>query len=287
MRSINNSPREGLQGEYMGVVVSTADPNKRMRVQVRVNSLFDGWPDSDLPWATYRLPVGAGVNKGGFIPVEVGDNVWVDFPFDGDTRRPRIVGSVHEMPDESPNIPHESWAGDSCYQHKRTGNEPKPDPAKYHEDVVLTYNNVLIEITKAGAFRATQKATGTGVEIAVDGSITIHSENNIFGSAPNTLEIGIGQTAKVDIGQSMKLSVPALEILTSTIKIEGNVTQTGSGGGTGTVEETVNKIQHGNLTIQGSLSITGGVSIGGSTTIGGDLTTSGNSSAGSRSGGAI
>ena len=85
----------------------------------------------------------------------------------------------------------------------------------------------------------------------------------------------------------MKLSVPALEILTSTINIEGNVTQTGSGGGTGTVEETVNKIQHGNLTIQGSLSITGGVSIGGSTTIGGDLTTSGNSSAGSRSGGAI
>ena len=145
----------------------------------------------------------------------------------------------------------------------------------------MTYNNVLIEITKAGAFRATQKATGTGIEIAKDGSITVHSENNIFGSAPNDLEIGIGQTAKVEVGQSMKVTVPALEILTSTIRIEGNVTQSGSGGGTGTVEETVNKTQHGNLTIDGSLSVTGSVSIAG------DLSTSGNSSAGSRSGGAI
>ena len=80
---------------------------------------MDGVPDSKSPWATYKLPIGAGAGRGDFTPVQNGDSVWVDFPVSThgkqDTRKPRIVGSVHTSPDGALNLPDEAYG--KSYQH--------------------------------------------------------------------------------------------------------------------------------------------------------------------------
>ena len=62
--------------EYQGVVVNAkGDPKKLLRVQVRIPGLMDGVPDSKLPWATYKLPIGAGAGRGDFTPVQNVDRI--------------------------------------------------------------------------------------------------------------------------------------------------------------------------------------------------------------------
>ena len=56
----------GDRPEFEAEVISTDDPSKLMRAKVRVYGLMDGVPESKLPWATYRLPVGARANEGDF-----------------------------------------------------------------------------------------------------------------------------------------------------------------------------------------------------------------------------
>ncbi len=67
--------------EYEATVVSTSDdPKDYLRVTVRVHGLMDEVPDNSLPLATYKLPIGAGADRGDFTPAQKGDVVWVDFP---------------------------------------------------------------------------------------------------------------------------------------------------------------------------------------------------------------
>lgn len=154
------------EGEYVGTVKAVeGDPKKGMRVQVEVDPIFTGCAVETLPWATYKLPVGFRQNDGFFVPVQVGDKVWVDFPFDGDTRRPRVTGSVHEFPDGKPKMPDDAWAGESRVD----------DDAKYHEDVVLKQYDGIIKLRKNGEILVQQLSTGTHVRIETDGTVSICS----------------------------------------------------------------------------------------------------------------
>lgn len=170
------------EGTYIGEVVSVADPQKLMRVQVRVYDVFDGVPPNDLPWATYNLPLGSRPGEGGIIPVKVGDLVNIDFPHNGDTRRPRITGAAPLAPGGKPNLPGEAF-GQGEYQHKRTPEEPQPETPGYHEDITYKQNGVLIQLTKSGELRFTQIASGTSIEISKDGHIVLHGEKDVFVSA--------------------------------------------------------------------------------------------------------
>lgn len=187
-------------GDYIGVVESVDDPDKILRAQVRVFGIFtDKVPKKDLPWAEYLLPVGSRINDGCFTPVSVDDYVWVKFPFDGDSRRPMITGSVHHAPGKIPSFPHESFAGSGKLVHKTTGEEPTPAAAQYHKNVVYTQNGVTFEINTDHSFVITQRATGTSIRVSPSGDITLHSEASTFLSTIGHLKAVIEGNLKVDV----------------------------------------------------------------------------------------
>jgi hypothetical protein len=212
---LQQPPSKKYDGEYVGVVECLEDPERFMRVQVRVFPIFpDSIPMKDLPWAEYKLPVGARVGEGHFLPVKIGDYVWVDFPYGGDTRRPRITGSVHYCPGEVPNLPPDAWAGPGAFEHVRIGKEPAPTNPGYHDgSTILDENGVLVEIRRDRSFCLTQKHTKTAIEITPDGKITIHGESEInVSSAADTNVIVKGNTNVDCDGKTIITSAKTVEI---------------------------------------------------------------------------
>jgi hypothetical protein len=225
------TPKRKYSGEYIGTV-ETGIHDNLMRVQVRVQELFGAAEDvlsEDLPWATYRLPAGSRASDGFFIPVKKGDLVWVDFPFNTDTRRPRITGSVHVCPIDAndttrtpaPFLPNESWpteAGRSTPY--RTGlNDPLTPTASLSggrgdlqkPPCVFKQNGVVVEILSDGTVRITNTnaadggASGSNIEITKTGDIIIHSENSLFLSTKVNQENAIhGDTSITALGDKIQ-----------------------------------------------------------------------------------
>lgn len=253
-------------GEYVSEVVSVDDPKRMMRVQVRVYDIFDDVPAADLPWATYRLPLGVRPSDGGLVPVKVGDLVWVDFPFNGDTRRPRITGGVHHAPEGNPNMPPEAWAGPGQFDHKRTPDEPKPEAPGYHEDIVFQQNGVLVQLTKSGAARITNLASGTAAAITPDGVVVIHCEKDCFHSVQGNCLVDVkgNYTLRVGGGMDMQSQGPG------TVQSQGNMTL-------GSAAESLNlsAAKEGTMTGPGGLAFSGPASFDKNVNIGGDANVSG------------
>lgn len=169
--------------EYRAKVVDDEDPKKLLRVKVRVPGWWDAVPDDDLPWAEYRFN-DARYRGGQFVPAEVDDWVWIDFP-NGDTRYPRITGWCHFAPEGEPEQPHESWLGPEMIVHKldSVNPEPKPEDPKYHKSQVMEKHGVVVEINPEGELLVTQRDSGTAIRVTKEGDITFHSEKNLFSSS--------------------------------------------------------------------------------------------------------
>lgn len=192
-------------GQYPGKVEEIeGDPEGDiLRVKVRVFEFFsDDVPVDDLPWSEYHLPCGARENQGVFLPLQVGDYVWVSFPFCSDTRRPKIEGSLHYAPDAKPLLPHEAWKGDDEYtDHKRKDFEEKPADREYHKNPVISFSGVLAEIYPDGTLCITNKETGTAFQIHKNGDVIIHSEKALRYSTKEDSEGEIGTYDKKKIGE--------------------------------------------------------------------------------------
>lgn len=222
-------------GEYIAIVESVSDPENLMRIQLRVFGVFtDKVPKEDLPWGEYLLPIGARVNDGCFTPVDIGDYVWVRFPFDGDTRRPMVIGSVHYAPGKIPNFPHESFAGSQKLAHKITGEEPAPAVAAYHKNCVYSQHGVTIEINEDRSIAITQRATGTAIRVSPQGDITLHGEKNIFMSAIENLKVIVEGDAQVDVSGNSAITTRGSCTITAmeaaTVKALGGVNVDGGSG---------------------------------------------------------
>lgn len=203
LQSKAESPKESR-----AVVVNTTDdPLKLMRVQVRVPGMWDGVQDDDLPWAEYLLR-SARAGGGSFEPAEVGDWVWVDFP-NSDTRFPRITGWCHYAPGGVPNLPPNAFAGSNSIQHKlnQEAGEPLPDAAKYHGSSVIEKFGVVFEVNPSGEFLVTQRATGSAVRITRDGSITVHSEKNLYLTSTNSVSLHVGKDFSLKVGGNWEIDV--------------------------------------------------------------------------------
>lgn len=192
--------------EYIAKIVS--DPDERMFSQVRIPELFPEGkvPEMDLPWAQYKLPVGARFNEGTFIPAKVNDWVWIDFPFineknQPDTRRPRITGSVHFNPEGLPNMPHDTFNGilslDGLHQYPKENNAVDPDYEETKDSVRGRAGGTTIEgmnfRVQNGALTITHLKTGARFEISESGHFDLFTTQNGFIRAVQKLKILAGE----------------------------------------------------------------------------------------------
>lgn len=189
------------------VVNVTGDPQKLMRVQVRVIGLWDGVPDADLPWAEYRLNSSRG-RGGSFEPAEVGDWVWVDFP-NGDTRYPRITGWCHYAPGGVPNMPHDAFAGPDKTQHRVTPDSGEPEPAApvYHGSNVTEKHGVVVEINPSSEYLVTQRKSGTAIRVTADGAVTIHGQAKVFISSASDMVMTVGSNLTTKVSGDWNIDV--------------------------------------------------------------------------------
>ena len=197
--------------ELEAIVVSVEDPEQQMRVQVRVFGLFDGVEDSDLPWATYKLPIGARVGEGDFTPVQVADLVWIDFPYythgKKDTRRPRITGSIHHMPGGVPNLPPGTY-GQCEFNHRRSHNEPDVERSpEYHQDRVYILHGMMFEVQSNSVYRITHMNTGTSFEFDARGNSILHVEGDSHHSATKDIEVHAGKNLNQSVGENLTQNI--------------------------------------------------------------------------------
>lgn len=164
-----------MTAQYRAKVISIEHPGGLMMAQVKVMGLWDGIPNDDCPWAEYLLPVG-----GSFVPCSPGDLVWVDFPYGGDSRLPRIVGAAQDAPGGKPNVPPESWNGPGAYKPERKDGQPPAPPITPTKDFVFKRNGLLERRTAGGGWSITHTLSGTELGINDSGQVTILSAKNVY-----------------------------------------------------------------------------------------------------------
>lgn len=182
-----------MDRSYRAVVVDTVHPQGLMMARVKLQGLWDDVPDDQCPWAEYLLPIG-----GGFVPTQKGDLVWIDFPYHGDTRRPRIVGAAQLALKGKPNVPPESWAGDGAYEPPRGDGQPPAPPMSPTEDYVYKRCGLLERRTAGGGWSVTHTPTGTEVGINDAGQVVIIGAKDVY------VESATGVTIKTAAGVKME-----------------------------------------------------------------------------------
>lgn len=171
-----SNPSGRLFGEYRATVVDNIEPRGLHKAKIRLLGA-EHIPVDELPWAEYRLPLGARPKAGEAMPVQIGDLVWVDFPYSGDTRRPRITGGAYYAPGGESHLPDDLFSG--AYQHKRGEKEP-PGPQSAYGDKVADVFGILQQITMSGEYCLTHKPSGTSFHINDKGHLVFHTEGDHF-----------------------------------------------------------------------------------------------------------
>ncbi|MGF1905280.1 phage baseplate assembly protein V [Aliivibrio salmonicida] len=198
-----------LYGKYRATIANTTHPLKHHKAKVRLIPLWDEVPEKDLPWAEYLGELGARTGEGEAMPCKVGDLVWVEFPCDGDSREPLIVGSCYRVKDEKSELPLDLI--EPTYKHKRSEGEPPPPNATYG-DRVLDLFGILEQITMNGEWCLTHKPSGTALNVTKDGHLVAHSEKDAYRSS-------VGDTTE-QVGGALVIKV----VGPSNIKSDSDVT---------------------------------------------------------------
>lgn len=199
-RRSNSSGR--MYQDYQATVVAVEHPKGLHMAKVRLLGLWDTLSDDVLPWAEFLLPLGAKPSAGQHVPVEVGDLVWVDFPRNGDTRYPRIVGSCYHAPEFVSHLP----AGQPGKGH---ADEP-PAPELSLKDDVYSRFGICEYKTHQGHWGVVHVPTGTRIEINAEG-IVIHSEGDSFRSSGGNMTENVGGDCKIKITGNADFEAAAIK----------------------------------------------------------------------------
>ncbi|HCT3325296.1 TPA: baseplate protein [Enterobacter cloacae] len=189
-----------LTGCYRARVVDVKHPKSLMMARVSVDALWHGVPDDACPWAEYNLEIG-----GAFAPCKIGDLVWVDFPYEGDSRRPRIIGACQDAPGGEPNVPPESWGGADAYQPPEIDDAPPLRELKPTEDYVYNRNGLLEIRTGGGGWSVTHLASDTTMGMNENGQIFIISSQNVFVQGATGVKVKSGADLELEAAGDIKL----------------------------------------------------------------------------------
>jgi uncharacterized protein involved in type VI secretion and phage assembly len=196
--------RDWTAGLVIGLVTNNQDPEKLGRVRVKFPALGD---DIEGNWARIALP-GAGKEAGmAFLPM-VNDEVVVGFEH-GDTRRPVVLGALHNAVDP----PHEKMAGDRdggslvVYGRKDAELNLKKQlviDAKDHMTITIDSGEDGPGDYKLDARDEIQVKAGTKITIEGSGDVTIRSGAGLNVEATGPLKL---QGATVDISATGTVNV--------------------------------------------------------------------------------
>lgn len=181
-----------IKGKRRAVVIATVAKGNKMKAQVRVLGEWEGMGDASLPWAEYLLPIDRA-----FVPTIPGDLVWVEFPYEGDSRRPMIVGAAQDWAGGVPNVPPEASGVGELYQPPAKEGAPAAPALTPSADMVLNRDGVLIMRTAAGAYSVTRTADGTTIGFNEAGDVNIMSEGQTYVNATGNITIMTAGDVKV------------------------------------------------------------------------------------------
>jgi uncharacterized protein involved in type VI secretion and phage assembly len=196
--------RDWTSGLVIGLVTNNQDPEKLGRVRVKFPALGDNIEGN---WARIASP-GAGKEAGmAFLPM-VGDEVAVGFEH-GDTRRPVVLGSLHNSVDP----PHEKMAGDREGGSLVVYGRKDAEINLQKQLVIDAKDNMTITIDRGddgpGEYKLEAKdqiqvKAGTKIFIEGTGEITMKSSAGITVDASGPLKL---QGATVDISASGPVNI--------------------------------------------------------------------------------
>ncbi|PLR29575.1 baseplate protein, partial [Chimaeribacter californicus] len=189
-----------INGPQRAMVVSTADESNLMRVSVRLVGLWDSIADANLPWAERLLP-----DDGAFVPLIAGDYVWVDFPYQGDSTRPRIVGRASDASGGKPNVAAEASGQGDAYAHKTVKGAPAAGTVTATKDFVLDRNGLLEIRNASGSWSVTHKDSGSTLGMNDEGQLYICSQATLFVYAAGDTTLNTDANLKVKAAGDMTL----------------------------------------------------------------------------------
>lgn len=184
-----------------GTVVTTVHPQGLMMARVRINGLGENLSEDSLPWAERNLPDG-----GAYSPLIAGGLVWVDFPYSGGSRHPRIAGFAQDAAGGTSNVAAEaSGQGDPYSQKDVEGAQASP-VLSATKDFVYKRNGLMEIRSSGGGWSMTHTAVGSTMGQNDDG------EQYLIAQA----DIVINLTAKVTIKAAAEMQIVA----SASLKIE-------------------------------------------------------------------
>lgn len=198
-------------------VVSTADPNGLLRVSVRLVGLWDSIPADSLPWAERLLP-----DDGAFVPLITGDDVWVDFPYSGDSTRPRIVGRAADAAGGTPNVAAEASGKGTAYSPPAVEGAPPAGTVTATKDYVSDRNGLLEIRNASGSWSVTHKASGSTMGMNDSGQLYISSQATLFIHAAGNVTVKGDGDLSVEAAGAMSLASGGA----MTLKASGNMSIT-------------------------------------------------------------
>lgn len=232
--------------KYVGKVVENNDPNQWERVKLECPELYGDTTVENLPWA---IPIGCSAvgntTAAGSFSVPVMGSLLYFTLADDDPNFPEWIGgpsndaTKKELAGE--NYPHRyghvDEKGNYFYVDRQTDDVEfyHMSGTKIHITPTGTVNIEIVEDENI-IINGNQTIQVDGnVDITVDGNVTAQVGGNVQANVDGSLDATIGSTATVQSAGAMTLQGATVDIIGSTITLNGVVVGTSTATFTGTV----------------------------------------------------
>jgi len=267
---------------FSGTVVTNNDPLQLGRVQVTIDQLYDNVPQANLPWAIPMLnPSLGGTQTAGVFGIPDIGSVLAIIMLNSDPKFPAYIASLwttaNTKTEVKTNYPNrygfrdatgnilivDKTAGTVTFTH-HTGSVAEFDNTgnilltSYKDTDITTENSGNLNVTVAG-----------NAVINVSGNATASVTGNLGATVNGNLTATVSGTTAITSTGAATWNVPAGLTINGNLILNGGMTATTLGGGTGTIT-TQGTITSNTDVVTGSISLKthvhSGVSTGGSDT---------------------